>query len=54
MENSEDCFEIINEINSESDFEESINKKSNNKTGAKLHIISSKLKIIKYAKKILK
>jgi len=50
MENSEDSFEIINEIDSESDLEKPLNKKSNNKTWTKLHSISTKLKIIKYAK----
>ena len=50
MEKSEDNLEIIREIDSESDLVESLNKETNNKTGAKLHSLSSKLKIIKYAK----
>ena len=50
MENSDDTLEIIKEIDSENDLEEPLNKKSSNKTGAKLHTINSKLKIIKYAK----
>ena len=50
MEKSEDSLEIVREIDSESDLVEPLNKETNNKTGAKLHSIFSKLKIIKYAK----
>ena len=56
MDISEDSIEIIKETDSESDLVDKLDKETkntigaNNKTGTKLHTISSKLKIIKYAK----
>ena len=49
-ENKEDSFEILKEVQSDSDPEEEAEKKVNNKSGVKVHTIASKLKIIKYAK----
>ena len=56
MDISEDSIEIIKETDSESDLVDELDKETkntigaNNKTGTKLHTISSKLKLIKYAK----
>ena len=56
MDISEDDLEIIKETDSERDLVDELDKGTkdtigaNNKTGAKLHTISSKLKVIKYAK----
>ena len=49
-ENEEDNLIILNEVESNSDFEEEPKKPLNNKSGTRLHTIESKLKIIKYAK----
>ena len=49
-ENEEDNLIILNEVESDSDFEEEAKKPLNNKFGTRLHTIESKLKIIKYAK----
>ena len=56
MDISENSIEIIKETDSESDLVDELDKETkntigaNNKTGTKLHTISSKLKVIKYAK----
>jgi len=50
IENLKDNLTILKEVYSDSDSEEEPNKSINNKSGTHLHIIESKLKIIKYAK----
>lgn len=49
-ENEEDNLIILNEVESDSDFEEEPKKPLSNKSGTHLHTIESKLKIINYAK----